>query len=169
LEKVIRNLKSTSISHPRLPNNIPMFTQKFEKKIELRWSDLDPNFHLKHSIYYDLAVQFRLEMMTQAGLTVEKMKTELISPILFREEAIFKKEILYGDTIFINLKLAKGNETFSKWGFRHELYKADGTCCSILNVEGAWLNLKTRKLAMPPAFIIEFGKSLPKTDDYQTI
>jgi acyl-CoA thioester hydrolase len=32
------------------------------KPIDLRWSDLDPVGHMKHSVYYDLAASQRIEL-----------------------------------------------------------------------------------------------------------
>ena len=39
----------------------------FSKQISIRWADLDPNFHLRHSVYYDLGSQFRMELLEEAG------------------------------------------------------------------------------------------------------
>jgi acyl-CoA thioester hydrolase len=31
------------------------------KQLSFRWSDLDPNFHVRHSAYYDFGAQHRIE------------------------------------------------------------------------------------------------------------
>ena len=49
----------------------------FSKQISIRWADLDPNFHLRHSVYYDLGSQFRMELLEEAGLTMKIMKEKL--------------------------------------------------------------------------------------------
>ena len=33
----------------------------FSKQLSFRWSDLDPNFHVRHSTYYDFGAQHRIE------------------------------------------------------------------------------------------------------------
>ena len=38
----------------------------FSKTISLRWADLDPNFHLRHSVYYDLGSQQRVEVLDES-------------------------------------------------------------------------------------------------------
>ena len=35
----------------------------FTKEISIRWSDLDPNFHVRHSAYYDFGAQHRIEIL----------------------------------------------------------------------------------------------------------
>lgn len=37
--------------------------EKFIQEIQLRWSDLDPNFHLRHSVYYDWGAFCRIEFL----------------------------------------------------------------------------------------------------------
>lgn len=86
----------------------------FEKNIEIRWSDLDPNNHLRHSAYYDYGAYSRICFLNEHGLTAETMLQHNIGPILFREECLFKKEIKFGDTIKINVKLDKATLDFSR-------------------------------------------------------
>ena len=65
----------------------------FELPLQIRWSDLDPNFHLRHSVYYDWAAMCRMEFLTRNGLTPALMQQMQFGPIIFREEAVFRKEI----------------------------------------------------------------------------
>ena len=34
--------------------------QSFVRPIQIRWADLDPNFHLRHSVYYDYGAYCRI-------------------------------------------------------------------------------------------------------------
>ena len=122
----------------------------FEMPVELRWADLDPNFHLRHSVYYDWAASCRISFLYQNGLTPSFMQQKGFGPILFREEAVFRKEIKFGDKIMINLELVKARKDYSRWTIAHKITKDDGTLCAIVTVEGAWLNTKERKLFIPP-------------------
>ena len=122
----------------------------FEMPVELRWADLDPNFHLRHSVYYDWAATCRISFLNQYGLTPSFMQQLSFGPILFREEAVFRKEIKFGDNIRINLELVKARKDYSRWSFMHKITRQDGTLCAIVTVDGAWLNTKERKLFIPP-------------------
>ena len=79
----------------------------FSKQLSFRWSDLDPNFHMRHSAYYDFGAQHRIEILEELGLTLRVMKTEHFGPVLFREECVFRKEINLSDTIVMQTKIAK--------------------------------------------------------------
>ena len=117
------------------------------KEVQIRWSDLDPNFHLRHSVYYDWGALSRIEFLYANGLTAELMNKLHFGPILFREECVFKKEIRLGDRIRIGLKLLKGKRDYSRWTIRHDIIKGDDIVSAILTVDGAWLDTDKRKLA----------------------
>ena len=67
---------------------------KYVKKVEIRWSDLDPNYHLRHSVYYDFGAYCRICFLIENGITDELMKQYEVGPVLFREECLFKREII---------------------------------------------------------------------------
>ena len=138
----------------------------FIKNIEIRWSDLDPNFHVLHSKYYDFGAYCRMAFLIENGLSPAIMLEHKIGPILFREECVFKKEILFGDKVTVNVKVDKVTADFGRWTMIHEIYKNDETLAAIITADGAWLNTAIRKLTVPPAVIISLFKSAPKTASF---
>src|SRR5580765_5485231 len=97
----------------------------YEKKVELRWADLDPNFHLRHSVYYDFGAFIRVSYLQENGLTDQAMREHHFGPILFREECIFRRELKMGDAVTINLELQKAKQDFSRWTIIHQIKKND--------------------------------------------
>lgn len=139
----------------------------FTKTISIRWSDLDPNFHMRHSAYYDFGAQHRIEVLEQNGLTLRVMQQEHFGPVLFREECIFRKEIHLGDAITISTKIGKMKADASRWTIVHELSNAKGELCAVLSVDGAWIDTKLRKLASPtPEIAQQVMSAFPKTEDF---
>ncbi|MBI3718876.1 MAG: hypothetical protein HY252_09835, partial [Sphingobacteriales bacterium] len=43
------------------------------KLVEVRWADLDPNFHVLHSKYYDFGAYIRMSYLTENGITPEAL------------------------------------------------------------------------------------------------
>ncbi len=138
----------------------------FTKKVEVRWSDLDPNFHLRHSVYYDWGAYVRMSYLNEMGLTTYVMKEQKIGLIIFREEAVFKKEIHFNDTIFLNVIITKATKNFARWTMQHEVFKNDNQLSAIITIDGAWIDTEKRKLAIPPDVITKnFGK-IAKADSF---
>lgn len=139
----------------------------FTKEISIRWSDLDPNFHMRHSAYYDFGAQHRVEVLAQEGLTLRAMQENHIGPILFKEECVFRKEIHLHNTITISTKIAKMRADASRWTIVHELTNEKGELCAKISVDGAWMDTKLRKLATPtPLIVQDIMNGFPKTEDF---
>ncbi|MES2746876.1 MAG: acyl-CoA thioesterase [Bacteroidota bacterium] len=139
----------------------------FSKKISIRWADLDPNFHMRHSAYYDFGAQSRIEILAQHGMTIQAMQENYFGPIAFREECVFRKEIHLGDEITINTKIGKMRPDGSRWTFVHEFTNDQGVLCAKISIDGAWMDTKLRKLAIPtPKLALDVMNALPKTDDF---
>jgi acyl-CoA thioester hydrolase len=143
--------------------------QNYSQTIQIRWADIDANRHLRHSVYYDYGAAIRLNVLSERGLTIKKLEELLIGPILFREEAIFRREIVFEDVITVNVALYKVTHDFGRWSLRHHFTKADGTLAAILNIDGAWIDLKKRKLAVPNEFIRKIFENFPRSEDFQLI
>lgn len=140
---------------------------EFRLPVTLRWADFDPNFHLRHSVYYDFGAAARVEFLAAQGISYKLMTEQHFGPILFREEAIFKKEVRPGDALFINVLVTKMRRDASRFSFRHELARADGTLCAVMNVDGAWLDTRLRKLTAPPPIVAELMENAPKAEDFE--
>ena len=143
--------------------------QSFSLPIQVRWSDIDQNRHLRHSAYYDYGATARIACFSQHGLSNQKLEELHIGPILFREEALFKREIKFEDRITIDMVVTKATSDFSRWSIRHHLYKEDNILAAILNMDGAWIDISKRKLAIPSDFIQKIFADFPKADDFKEI
>ncbi len=143
--------------------------QKFSLPIQVRWSDIDQNRHLRHSAYYDYGATVRIACFSDHGLTNLKFEELHIGPIVFREEAIFKREIKFEDKITVDLAVTKASSDYSRWSIRHHMYKQDGTLCAIINLDGAWIDIVKRKLAVPDDFTQSIFQDFPKADDFEPI
>ena len=140
--------------------------EQYSKKLEIRWADLDPNFHVLHSKYYDYGGYCRMAFLTEHGITPAVMIENNIGPIIFREECIFKREIKFGDKLEVSLKLSKCNEDASRWSMVHELWTNGNTLAALITIDGAWLDTKIRKLAKAPE-VYKVGLNLiPRTEDF---
>lgn len=140
--------------------------QEYSKKIEIRWADLDPNFHVLHSKYYDFGAYCRMSFLTEHGITPVLMIEKNIGPIIFREECIFKREIKFGDEVEVFLKLSKCNEDASRWSMMHELWTNGNTLAAVITIDGAWIDTKIRKLAVPPEIFRTGFMQIPKTENF---
>lgn len=140
----------------------------FTQKVSVRWSDLDPNGHVRHSAYYDYGAQARVAYLEKHGFGIEWMSKHGVGPVLFREEAKFMRELNMSDEITINVMLTGLSEDHRKWSMRHEIRRGDDLC-AVLDMDGAWLDLKARRIGAPPQDLVETFENLPRSEDFRII
>ena len=90
-----------------------------------------------------------------------------IGPILFREEAVFRKEVRLGDALKIDLQLLSSHKNYSRWTIRHHLIKNDNIIAAVITVDGAWINTAERKLATPPPAVISVFNKTPRDPEFR--
>lgn len=137
--------------------------------VQIRWADIDQNRHMRHSVYYDYGAMMRMHVLYSQGLTTHKLEELKIGPILFREEAIFKREIKLEDQVTISVELLKSTKDYSRWSLRHQFIKEDGTLAAMLNLDGAWIDMEKRKLAIPSEFVQHVFEKFPKSPEFEWI
>jgi acyl-CoA thioester hydrolase len=139
------------------------------KQVEIKWSDLDPNFHVRHSVYYDFGAYIRMSAFIDFGLTIPMLAENNLGPILFREECLFKREIQFGDEVSINLHLAKASSTYSRWTIQHQIMKNKETVAAIITVDGSWIDTIKRKLIIPTEIVKTAFDLLPRSSTFEWI
>lgn len=143
--------------------------ESYSKTYEVIWADMDPNRHMRHSVYNDYAAQTRVSMFQDFGLSISKISEMGLGPILFKEETTFFKEINLSEHITVTCRLQRMCKDGSRWRFLHEIFKESGTKAAEIIVDGAWLDLSKRKLGRPPDKLIDVMNQFPQTDDFEWI
>lgn len=141
--------------------------ESYTKHPEVRWADLDPNFHMLHSKYYDLGAYVRMCFLTEHGVTAAAMQAEQMGPILFREECVFKREIKFGDYITIDFLMLKAKKDGSRWSMQHRITINNEILAAVITVDGAWMNTARRKLASPPPAFADAFNKIPRADNFE--
>lgn len=141
----------------------------YSKNYTVRWADLDANVHMRHSAYNDYAAQTRLLFMAEKGFGMSWFKEHNVSPIILREETVFLKEIAGNETINIDVRLLRMSKDGARWSFMNRFFKDSGILSAQLVVDGAWMNLQTRKLTAPPAELLQLFDLVDKCEGFSWI
>jgi acyl-CoA thioester hydrolase len=141
----------------------------FEKTFEIRWSDCDPNRHLRHSAYADLAAHVRLAFLSERGFGPRELEALGFGPVLRREETEYFREVTIGEPLRVDVKLSGLSPDGARWRLTHQLFKQDGERAAVTSVEGGWLNVRTRKLTLPPAELLAVMSSAERSEDFREL
>ena len=139
---------------------------KFQVTFNTKWSDFDPNRHMRHTAYNDYAAEVRVRFFQEHGLSINEFAKLNIGPILFKEETTFLKEIHIGENITVYMELEGVSKGIERWRFSHQIFNKDGMLSAEIKVYGAWIDLVKRKLTVPPPEFLKIFEELPKTENF---
>ncbi|MCI0506328.1 MAG: thioesterase family protein [Gammaproteobacteria bacterium] len=140
--------------------------KEFSRTFNIRWADVDVNRHMRHSAYNDYAAHVRIQLLKEIGMDIDTLAGLNFGPVLFREETVFFREIGMNEDIKVNVKLKSARNDGSRWSFVHEFINNEGKVAATVTVDGAWIDLKKRKLTALPDECRESMFNIPRTDDF---
>ncbi len=134
-----------------------------------RWADFDPNNHMRHSAFNDYAAEARVRFFADHKFSISEFNKQNIGPILFSENTNFYREINLSEDITIEILLKGLSENGERFKVQHKIFKENGVLAAQIEIYAAWLDLKKRKLTVPPSQIITTFNSLEKSKDFESI
>lgn len=136
---------------------------------EVRWADLDPLGHARHTAFLDWATHCRIAAFAAQGVTSGRFQELGVGPVIFREEADYLREVSGEDRITVSFEFTGGSPDWKHFRIRHVLTRLDGVHCATVVVRGAWLNLRERKVVVPPEAIVQACRALPRATDFEVL
>ena len=139
------------------------------KSFTIRWDDLDPNRHVANTTFSVLMNDRRMSFLSENGFTQDKFDQLQIGPVILSEHFYYIKEVMPGSTVYIDIELL-GNTSDGKYiSFCHSLYNANGKMCAYSTMLFVWMDLKTRKVIVPPDELKQINNRLVKSDLYKVL
>jgi len=96
------------------------------------------------------------------------MNANGIGPLLFSEEERFLRELNAGDSLTVDLSISGLSDDGRKWSMRHQIWRGEEVC-AIIEADGAWLDLRRRRVSIPPADLLQLIDVLAQTEDFRVL
>jgi acyl-CoA thioester hydrolase len=133
---------------------------------EIRWSDLDANGHVNYAAYIDAAGDLRYRFFIEHGFPPVRFAQLGIGPVYTALQARFLREVRMGETITLTYSLSGLSSRGSNWKVHHDVLKSTGKKAVSLDLEGAILDLSTRKAVAPNPELLDIFNLDPRTPDF---
>lgn len=141
----------------------------YTKEFDIRWSDIDANRHLANSAYVNFMSHTRMGFMIANGLSHKEMVTHNFGPVVFQEQVFFFKEAFQGRPITVTFELGGISEDGKFFKFVHNFYDYKGRNLARGTMQGAWIDLTTRKTVALPENLKPMLDKAHKTDDFKIL
>jgi acyl-CoA thioester hydrolase len=133
----------------------------FKMEFTVRWSDCDPNQHLRHTAYEEYATHVRFSFLALHGFVWKYFEEGGFGPVIFKSEAQYLREVRHGETMIIDMQVEQVSEDGARWQLFHTVKKQNGKPAAVLRVDGAWMDIRERRLRIPPLALRTAMAGLP--------
>jgi acyl-CoA thioester hydrolase len=141
----------------------------FECRFEVRWTDIDGNRHVRNTVFSDYATHTRFQLLASNGFDQARLERMRFGPVMMREEIRYRREILFGEEVVVDVRLAGLSPDGSHWRVAQEVRRSDGKDAALLTIQGGWLDLESRKLIVPAPELAAVLRDLRRTRDYRDL
>jgi acyl-CoA thioester hydrolase len=141
----------------------------YSQPYQIRFADIDANRHVNYAVYIDTAGEVRYRFFTENGFPPGRFEQLGIGPVYTRITTRFLREVLLGETVTVTFAIAGLSEQGTIWTVQHEVYKSNGKKAVSMEMEGAILDLATRKPVAPNAELLQVFHQIPRTDNFAVL
>ncbi|MFY0605166.1 MAG: thioesterase family protein [Cyclobacteriaceae bacterium] len=140
--------------------------EPFKQSFQVIWADLDPNAHMRHTAFNDYVAQVRVGLFEELGTPLPQLVASGFGPIIFHEDITFKKEVFMSERIQVDCAAVGFRKDFKVWKFKQQVWKENGQLACTVIATGAFMDLKQRKVVVPPQSILDMLDQVPKTEGF---
>ena len=141
----------------------------YKKEFEIRWSDVDANGHLANSAYTNFMSHARMAFFNEQGFSMPEIRKFNVGPVVFYEHMYYFKESFLGALITVTIEVSGLSEDGMLFKFEHNFYNEKGENLAYCEMQGAWIDLKVRKLTQLPEELLSLAQKFPKTQSFKKL
>lgn len=142
---------------------------EYFKEFEIRWSELDPNYHVANYAFTQFMNEVRISYMLDRGVGRDFIEKGNMGPVVFHEHFHYIKEVRAYDKVKVDIQMKGHSQDFKFLNFTHHLYIPSGEIAMYSELMFGWMDLTKRKLVVPHDSYIEGYKKMKKTEDFKIL
>jgi acyl-CoA thioester hydrolase len=142
---------------------------EYSRTYEIRWSDIDANGHVNYAAYIDATGDLRYRFFSEHNFPPERFLQLGIGPVYTAIHALFLREVRLGETVTINYALSGLSPQGGHWKVHHDILKSNGKKAVTIDLEGAILDLATRKPVLPIIVLLQTFNLIPPAREVEVL
>jgi acyl-CoA thioester hydrolase len=142
---------------------------RYVKTFTVRWADCDANGHMRNTAYSEYGTDIRVAFLEEHGFPFDKILASGFGPVILREELDYLREYRMNETVEVSLESLGVSADHSRFRVRHDFTKVGGKHAARIVLEGGWMDMRTRRLAPPPAELARVWGLSPRAEGWAEI
>jgi len=139
---------------------------RYAKEFLAGWGTMDFNGHLANTAYLDLAADVRMAFFAEHGFPPSEFRRLGLGPVVRKDEVEYFREVGLHDTVTITHAVAAMSPDGARFTLENEFWAPSGERAARVRSAGGWLDLRARKLIVPPPALFAALQLVPRTPDF---
>lgn len=141
----------------------------FKCSFRARWGDMDSNGHMANTAYLNVSGDVRMLFSESQGFSIRDFERLMIGPVVMKDEIEYYREIRLLDHFEVHYIMAGLSVDGSRFRVRNIFYRDDGSKSAVVTSTGGWMDLRQRRLVVPPDRLREATVNLARSDDFEIL
>jgi acyl-CoA thioester hydrolase len=139
---------------------------RYAKEFLAGWGTMDFNGHLANTAYLDLAADVRMAFFSEHGFPPSEFRRLGLGPVIQKDELEYFREVGLHERVTVTYAALGMSTDGSRFMVENEIWSAAGERAARVRSTGGWLDLRARRLAVPPPALFEAFLLVPRSSDF---
>ena len=141
-------------------------SQPYSRQFLVGWRTMDFNGHLANTAYLDLAADVRLAFFAEHGFPPSEFRRLAIGPVVRKDELEYFREVGLHETVTVTHAALAMSPDGARFTLENEIWSEGGERAAVVRSTGGWLDLRARRLVVPPPALIEAMRRVPHAPSF---
>lgn len=142
---------------------------RYSKQFLAGWGTMDFNGHLANRSYLDLAADVRMAFFAEHGFPPAEFRRLTIGPVVKKDELDYFREIGLHETVTVTLAALGLSADGARFVLENEIWSERRERAARVRSSGGWLDLRARKLVVPPRELLHAMQRWPRCSDFEEL
>lgn len=142
------------------------FDDRYAREFLAGWGAMDSNGHLANTAYLDLAADARVAFFAEHGFSPTEFRRLAVGPVIRCDEVEYFREINLHETVTVTFAMLALSPDGARFTLENQIWPAADRHSATVRSSGGWLDLRTRRLVVPPAALREALMQVPRSREY---
>ena len=139
---------------------------RYAKEFLAGWGTMDFNGHMANTAYLDLAADVRMTFFAEHGFPPREFQRLGLGPVMKKDELEYFREIRLHDKVTVTYAALGMSTDGSRFVIENELWSPAGELAATVRSTGGWLDLRARKLIVPPPALLAAFAEVPRAPGF---
>ena len=139
---------------------------RYAKQFLAGWGTMDFNGHLANRSYLDLAADVRMQFFAEHGFPPSEFRRLAIGPVVKKDELEYFREIGLHETVTVTYAVLGLSPDSARFVLENEIWSEGGDHAATVRSTGGWLDLRARKLVVPPMELAKAMQQVPRCKNF---